>query len=74
MIRLFIDQTKCAGCGICAGCNPDLFEIDTKRAKAGLKQQKKLVNTLAIDISTRKLKEIKEIAHNCPAQAIKLSK
>jgi len=33
-----------------------------------------LVNTLTIDLLARKLKEMKEVANNCPSQAIKLSK
>lgn len=74
MVRLSIDQKKCAGCDLCGSYAPNLFKLDLKHFKAKLKQKGKLVDVLSIDLTSKQLKEIKEIIRSCPSQAIKLSK
>ena len=74
MVKISIDQEKCAGCGFCVNGNPNLFKIDIKNIKVKLKQKGKLVDLLSIDLSPKKMKEIKEIIKGCPTQAIKIIK
>lgn len=70
MIKMTINQEKCAGCGLCVNDNSHLFKIDTKNFKAKLKQKNKLTAALLIDLPLKQLKEIEKIIKNCPAQAI----
>lgn len=74
MIKLSINQNKCAGCGYCMDCDPNIFEIDKKKSKAGLRQKDKLVKLLSVNLSPKKLKDIKETIKGCPAQAIAIIK
>lgn len=74
MVRISIDQKKCAGCGFCVNYAPDLFKFDTKQFKAKLKQKNKFTEVLLINLSPKQTKEIKDVIKGCPAQAIKLSK
>ncbi len=74
MSHLSIDQKKCAGCGYCSTCIPNLFKFDIKKFKAKIKQKGKLLTSSSINISANQQKKIIEVVKGCPAQAIKLSK
>ena len=60
-MQVIIDETRCAGCGLCEENLPELFFLGDYYAKV-----KK------VSLTEPLIKEIREIIEDCPAEAVKL--
>lgn len=57
-MKIKLDKKKCIGCGACAACCPDVFEMKGDKANPKVKNSDKPC--------------VKEAADNCPVNAITL--
>jgi len=67
-MKIVLDRTKCIGCGSCFGICPDVFEMEKKDGKSGLKGVKLQDNQ---EIETE-ISCCQEAAEVCPAKCIKI--
>jgi len=58
-MKIKIDRKKCIGCGACAACCPEVFEMKGGKANAKVKES---------DASC-----VKQAADGCPVKAITLN-
>ncbi len=71
--KISIDQNECIGCALCSSVCPDLFEMDAEGLKAKLKDGKKLLNTVSVELSGEQIRQVEDNVRDCPTQAIKLT-
>lgn len=73
MTKIFINQKECIGCSFCMSCVPELFKYDEKDFKGKLNENGNLTDTLSVELPAERLKQVKEAAEGCPAQAINIT-
>jgi ferredoxin len=72
MAKISINQKECIGCSFCMNCAPNLFKYDEKDFKGKLKENGELVDAISVELTDEQLKNVKEAAEGCPAQAINI--
>ncbi|MCM8799626.1 MAG: ferredoxin [Candidatus Omnitrophica bacterium] len=60
MQKVSVDKDKCVGCGLCEQSCPEVFEIGDD-------------GVAHVKANSCNLHDLKEIASNCPVEAIKIS-
>jgi len=73
MKKISIDQKECIGCNLCMSLMPKLFKYDENDFKGKLNENGNLTDTLEVELSDEELKQVREAAASCPAQAINIT-
>lgn len=71
--KVYIDRSKCIGCGACVDMLPKIFDINNDDGLIQMKNYKKEGNAWVIEINQAQLEEFQKIAARCPTAVIRIS-
>ncbi|OGY93389.1 MAG: hypothetical protein A2406_00155 [Candidatus Komeilibacteria bacterium RIFOXYC1_FULL_37_11] len=71
--KIYIDRSKCIGCGTCIDILPKIFDINSDDGLVQMKNSKKEGNAWVLEINDSQLEEFQKIATSCPTTTIRIS-